>query len=183
MKNRQRAIVLSLLTLSLCGTAGAQSQGTSSATRSTDQSTMMQQSDSTKAQHLNRASKIIGANVQDPQGKKIGDIKDIVLDRNTGQVSYAVVSFGGVLGMGKKYVSIPWKAFQQGTARDTFVLNADSDTLAKAPSFESTRWPDMASSHWTTDVDKYWQNKMPGHAGTSSGSSGGSTTSGSSTSK
>src|SRR5919201_869381 len=57
-----------------------------------------------------RASKLIGADVENPSGQNLGDIKDIVLDPQTGQIAYAVLGFGGFLGMGEKYFAIPWTA-------------------------------------------------------------------------
>src|SRR5215510_14826548 len=57
-----------------------------------------------------RASKIIGADVENPQGEKLGDIKDVVFDPETGRVRYAVLAFGGFLGLGEKYFAVPCTA-------------------------------------------------------------------------
>src|SRR5215813_1151152 len=57
-----------------------------------------------------RASKVIGADVENPQGEKLGDIRDIVLDPATGRIRYAVLGSGGFLSLGEKYFAIPWAA-------------------------------------------------------------------------
>src|SRR5688572_27071093 len=57
-----------------------------------------------------RASKLIGADVENPQGEDLGDIKDVVLDSQTGRIAYAVLTFGGFLGLGEKYYAVPFAA-------------------------------------------------------------------------
>jgi sporulation protein YlmC with PRC-barrel domain len=61
-------------------------------------------------QQVSRASKIIGTKVKNPNGENLGDIKDLVIDPENGQVVYGVVSFGGILGIGDKLFAIPWDA-------------------------------------------------------------------------
>jgi len=133
---------------------------------------------------LNRASKVIGTNVEDEGGNKIGDIKDVVLDRKTGQVAYAVVDFGGWLGMGDKYFAVPWKSLKSGT-NDRYVLNVSKDTLKKAPGFDKDHWPDMASENWNRENAQAYNQKPYWEQSTASshhrhGSSSGSSKAGSS---
>src|SRR2546421_105655 len=82
-----------------------------------------------------RASKLIGADVENPRGDNLGDIKDIVLDPQTGQIAYAVLGFGGFLGMGEKYFAIPWAALSPQEKRlgevDQCVLHADQHKQEK----------------------------------------------------
>lgn len=98
-------------------------------------------------QQVSRASKIIGTTVKNPKGDKLGDIKELVLDPESGHVVYAVVSFGGVLGMGNKLFAIPWKALHWTRDKEYYVLDLDKDTLKKAPGFDKKHWPD-SSSKW-----------------------------------
>src|SRR5262249_5010940 len=110
--------------------------------------------------NLYRASKLIGADVENPQGKNLGDIKDVVLD-NQGQIRYAVLSFGGFMGMGEKYFAVPWPALravegQQPAERDRFVLNVDQEKLKKAPGFDKNNWPNMADRSWGEQVYAYY---------------------------
>lgn len=108
---------------------------------------------------LSRASKLIGADVIDTQGKKIGDVKDVVLDKSRGQVAYAVVSFGGTLGLGSKYFAIPWKSLQPNPDNNKLVLNVDREKLKNAPGFDKDHWPDMASAQWNADTYRYYNQR------------------------
>lgn len=98
-------------------------------------------------QQVSRASKIIGATVRNPAGDNLGNINDLVLNPQNGQVVYAVVSFGGVMGMGDKLFAIPWRALQWVIGKDYYVLSVSKDTLAMAPGFDEKHWPD-SSDQW-----------------------------------
>lgn len=96
-------------------------------------------------QQVSRASKIIGTTVKSTAGEKLGDIKDLVLNPETGQVAYAVVSFGGVFGVGNKLFAVPWKALNWTRDKEYYVLGLDKAALKKAPGFDKKHWPDSAS--------------------------------------
>ena len=98
-------------------------------------------------QQVSRASKIIGTHVINAKGESLGDVKELVLDPDTGQVVYAVVSFGGVLGVGDKLFAVPWKALHWTATKENYVLNEEKATLAKAPGFDKKHWPD-SSNKW-----------------------------------
>jgi len=107
--------------------------------------------------NLLKGSTFIGADVQNPQGQNLGDIKDVVIDRTSGRIAYAVVSFGGFLGMGEKLFAVPWGAFAQPKAdKDTFVLDIDKERLKNAPGFDAHNWPQMASREWVTSLYSYY---------------------------
>ena len=79
---------------------------------------------------LMKGSTFVGSDVENPQGQNLGDIKDVVIDRASGRIAYAVVSFGGFLGVGEKLFAVPWGAFSQPKAdKDTFVLDVDKERL------------------------------------------------------
>jgi len=106
---------------------------------------------------LVKGSTFIGADVENPQGQNLGDIKDIVIDRASGRIAYAVVSFGGFLGMGEKLFAVPWGAFAQPRAdKDKFVLDVDKERLKNAPGFDQNNWPQMASREWVTSLYSYY---------------------------
>src|ERR687885_1145240 len=106
---------------------------------------------------LMKGSTFIGSDVENPQGQNLGDIKDIVIDRASGRIVYAVVSFGGFLGMGEKLFAVPWGAFSQpDTHKDKFVLAVDKDRLRNAPGFDANNWPQMASREWVTTLYSYY---------------------------
>jgi sporulation protein YlmC with PRC-barrel domain len=107
--------------------------------------------------NLIRGNTFIGANVENPQGQNLGEIKDIVIDRASGRMAYAVVSFGGFLGMGEKLFAVPWGTFSQPKAdKDTFVLDVDKERLKNAPGFDAHNWPQMASREWVTSLYSYY---------------------------
>jgi sporulation protein YlmC with PRC-barrel domain len=107
----------------------------------------LNQASNKSMQQVSRASKIIGTHVKNISGDNLGDIKDLVLDPKNGQVVYAVVSFGGTLGVGNKLFAIPWKALDWTNDKIYYILNVDKTTLNKAPGFDKRHWPD-SSDKW-----------------------------------
>lgn len=80
-----------------------------------------------------RAGKAIGTNVYDRSGKKIGEVKDIILEKTTNNILFAAVSFGGVLGMGEKYHAVPWSELDYDAAQGGYVVPFSADQLRSAP--------------------------------------------------
>ena len=102
------------------------------------------------------ADTLIGDNVVNADDDKLGDIKEIMLDMNTGQVAYAVLAFGGFLGMGEKLFAVPWQALHLDTANHRFVLNVDKARLENAPGFDKDAWPDMSDANWANEVHTFY---------------------------
>jgi len=101
----------------------------------------------------NRASSLIGMDVRNSQGEKLGDIKDLAVDLHSGKIAYAVLSVGGFLGIGEKYVAVPPSEFQLGPEGKELTLNADKARIQGAPGFARNNWPDLNS--WQGH-SKYW---------------------------
>ncbi|WP_432746150.1 PRC-barrel domain-containing protein [Methylobacter sp. G7] len=97
-------------------------------------------------QQVTRASKIIGTPVKNPNGDNLGDIKELVLDPWSGKVVYAVLSYGGVLGMGDKLFIVPWKALNCPLNKEYYVLDLNKSTLTLAPGFDKKHWPDTTNT-------------------------------------
>jgi len=93
---------------------------------------------------LFKASKLIGYSVKNKQGEEIGAIEEIVINSQDGRIAYAVLSFGGFLGMGDKLFAIPWKSLTPIPEQQSFSLDIDKEKLAETPGFDETNWPDMA---------------------------------------
>lgn len=91
----------------------------------------------------NKASGLLGMEVRNPQGQKLGDIKDLVLDLNSGKISYAVLAVGGFLGLGEKLLAVPPEAFKAGQQDGHLILNADKSKIEAAPGFAATDWPEV----------------------------------------
>jgi len=104
---------------------------------------------------VNKASSLIGMDVRNSQNEKLGEIKDVVLDLNSSKVAYIVLSVGGFLGIGDKYVAVPPAAFSLVPDQEKLVLNADKAKLQNAPSFAKTSWPELNSPTWNSDL-AYW---------------------------
>src|ERR1035437_8034703 len=106
---------------------------------------------------------VIGSKVVNAQNEDLGKIEDLVLDAGAGRIAYAVLSFGGFLGMGDKYFAIPWNAFLFNLKENRAVLNVDKKKLESAPGFDKDNWPNMADSTWGTSIythygyTPYWE--------------------------
>jgi sporulation protein YlmC with PRC-barrel domain len=110
-----------------------------------------------KGTNLPRTSKLVGADVENMQGEDLGQIEDVVLDPQDGRVAYAVLSFGGFLGLGEKYFAIPWSALTAKAGDDnTLVLNVDKEKLKNAPGFDKNSWPNMADRTWGKEIHTYY---------------------------
>lgn len=84
---------------------------------------------------------ITGTNVVNNLKQHVGDVKDVMLNLNTGSVEYVVLSVGGFLGLGDKLFAVPLEAFDVDTANETFVLDVDKERLQNAPGFDKDNWP------------------------------------------
>ncbi|WP_313033136.1 PRC-barrel domain-containing protein [Massilia alkalitolerans] len=102
------------------------------------------------------ADTLIGDSVVNAQEEDLGDIKEIMLDMQTGQVAYAVLAFGGFLGMGEKLFAVPWQALHLDTANKRMVLNVDKERLKNAPGFDKDAWPDMSDVSWAGGIHSFY---------------------------
>lgn len=105
------------------------------------------------------ANTLIGNDVYNMKDEDLGDITEIMLDMRTGRVSYAVLSFGGFLGMGDKLFAVPWSALKLDTVNKRFTLDVSKDRLESAPGFDQDAWPDMADSTWVKGIHDYYGTK------------------------
>jgi hypothetical protein len=103
------------------------------------------------------ADTLEGNDVYNSAGEELGSIKDIMIDVPRGRVAYAVLSRGGVLGIGDKLFAIPWGALTLDTDRKCFVLNVDKETLKNAPGFDKDNWPSMADETWARSLHTYYK--------------------------
>jgi len=102
------------------------------------------------------ANTLDGNDVYNHNDEDLGDIKEIMLDVASGRVAYAVLSYGGFLGMGQKLFAVPWSALTLDTENKRFTLNVEKDRLENAPGFDSDNWPDMADPSWQKEVHGYY---------------------------
>ncbi|HYX03440.1 MAG TPA: PRC-barrel domain-containing protein [Reyranella sp.] len=83
------------------------------------------------------AEKVNGTNVYNRAGEKLGHVEDIMIDKMSGRACYAIMSFGGFLGIGDKHWPLPWSALTYDRSKEGFVVNVDKKKLEKAPSYDS----------------------------------------------
>ncbi|HUY13651.1 MAG TPA: PRC-barrel domain-containing protein [Terriglobia bacterium] len=102
------------------------------------------------------ADTLTGDKVVNLQNEDLGTIEHLMIDLATGRVAYAVLSFGGFLGMGDKLFAIPWSALTLNTVEKRFILNADKELLKRAPGFDKDHWPNMADRTWGAGVYNYY---------------------------
>ena len=102
------------------------------------------------------ADTLTGNDVRNDANEKLGNITDIMLDVPTGRVAYAVMSVGGVLGVGNKLFAIPWSAMQLDTENKCFRLNVVKERFDEAPGFDKDHWPSMADQRWAEDVHSFY---------------------------
>ena len=116
------------------------------------------------------ADTLIGEDVSNRQNENLGDIKEIMIDMQTGQIAYAVLSFGGIMGLADKLFAVPWQALELDTENKRFILDIAKEKLQKAHGFDKDNWPDMASQQFNSDIHSFYgtQQNVPGSL-TSSG--------------
>ncbi len=102
------------------------------------------------------ASTIKGTGVQNEAGEDLGEINELMIDLEKGRIAYAVLSFGGFLGMGDKLFALPWEVLKIGLNGDVFILNVPREKLEQAPGFDQDNWPDMADTSWGEMVHHYY---------------------------
>lgn len=102
------------------------------------------------------ANTLDGNDVYNKQDEDLGDVKEIMIDVPTGRVAYAVLSFGGFLGMGEKLFAVPWSALKLDTVNKRFVLDVSKERLKEAPGFDKDAWPDMADPTWVKGIHSYY---------------------------
>ena len=102
------------------------------------------------------AETLIGNDVYNLEDEDLGDIKEIMLDMDSGEVSYAVLSFGGFLGIADKLFAVPWSALKLDTKNKRFTLDVDKEKLESAPGFDKDNWPDMADPTWQDTIHSYY---------------------------
>ena len=101
-------------------------------------------------------STLLGNQVVDRAGHDVGRIQELMVDPKNGRVTYAVMSFGGLLGVGEKLFAVPWMSLELDPEKDRFVLDVDREKLKDAPGFDKDDWPNMSGTYWGTDVPKFY---------------------------
>ncbi len=105
------------------------------------------------------ASTLNKDSVRNNQNEDLGKIHDIMIDVEHGRIAYAVLSFGGILGMGDKLFAIPWQSLRVDRQNECMVLDIPKERLENAPGFSQDDWPDMADQRWGGSIYEYYEQK------------------------
>jgi hypothetical protein len=102
------------------------------------------------------SNKVEGTAVYNRKGERLGDVYNFMVDKRSGQVEYAVMSFGGFLGIGESYHPLPWKVLDYDTRMGGYVVDLDEERLRGAPSYSRNEDPDWGDREWGTRVHDYY---------------------------
>lgn len=106
--------------------------------------------------NLLSASTLKGTSVKNPAGENLGDIKDLMIDYNSGNVAYAVIAFGGFLGIGDKYFAVPLEALRVDKNTEEIIMDVNKEKLENAPGFDKDNWPTTADREFLTEVHSHY---------------------------
>jgi len=99
--------------------------------------------------------------VQGTDGKTLGHIKDLVIDPVNGGIDYAVLEYGGFLGVSDKYFAVPWDALGFSDDRKTVLLDVTKKDLKQAPGFDKKLWPDLSGRDQAIVIYEFYGVPMP----------------------
>jgi sporulation protein YlmC with PRC-barrel domain len=102
------------------------------------------------------SEKVDGTAVYDMKGEKLGSIHHLMIDKFTGHVEYAVMSFGGFLGIGENYYPIPWRKLTYDTRLGGYRVDLDRTRLDHAPAYAVSNQPDWSDRAYRTRINEYW---------------------------
>ena len=102
------------------------------------------------------ASKVEGTYVYNRQGDHLGHIYDTMIDKQTGKTAYAVMSFGGFLGIGERYHPLPWSMLDYDVHKGGYVVDVDKNILENAPAYDAASAPDWNDPAYGRGIDEHY---------------------------
>jgi sporulation protein YlmC with PRC-barrel domain len=102
------------------------------------------------------SEKVEGTAVMNRQGEKLGSIESVMIEKRSGRVAYAVMSFGGFLGIGDQHHPVPWSSLTYDTNAGGYVIDADRARLQGAPVYKSSETPNWSDRQWGQRVHQYY---------------------------
>lgn len=106
-----------------------------------------------------KAEDLMGKSVVNSANENLGTVNDIVVDANSGRIIYAVVSYGGFMGLGDKWFAVPWPSLRLAADAKHFVLDVDRERLKSAEGFNKEQWPNFADERWATATYQHYGQK------------------------
>ena len=108
------------------------------------------------AGHLIAARQVQGTTVFNTASEKLGSVNDVMIDKGTGRIAYAILSFGGFLGIGDRYYPLPWEKLSYNTELGGYVVDIDRDVLEGAPSYTDEATASWNDEAWSRNVYSYY---------------------------
>ncbi|MFP4323986.1 MAG: PRC-barrel domain-containing protein [Anaerolineales bacterium] len=102
------------------------------------------------------AGSLIGTPITNPDEQDLGTIKELMIDVVRGHVAYAVVDFGGFLGLGNKLFAMPWGMFTLDTDNEQVILDIPKERLQNAEGFDKNDWPDATDIEFLERIYNYY---------------------------
>ena len=102
------------------------------------------------------SEKVAGSKVENTKGDNLGHIAEIMIDKISGRVGYAVLNYGSFLGMGGRLFALPWELLKYDTQRDAYIVGVPVERLKNAPSFDANAWPDMDERDFGKSIRDYY---------------------------
>jgi sporulation protein YlmC with PRC-barrel domain len=109
-----------------------------------------------QTERLISSEKVEGTAVFDNTGAHLGRVHHLMIDKYTGQVVFAVATFGGFFGIGENMFPLPWKLLNYDPRREGYVVDIDRAKLARAPSYSSAVSPNWSDQDYEAQITKYW---------------------------
>ncbi len=119
-------------------------------------STIQPTSGADETSRLIAADKVVGSSVENMKGDNLGKIDEIMVDKVSGEVAYAVLKYGSFLGMGGKLFALPWDVLQYDVGRSAYVIDLPEEKLKNAPSFDQDNWPDFGNRTYDKELHDYY---------------------------
>lgn len=103
------------------------------------------------------AAKVTGTNVYSTDGELLGEIHDVMIDKRSGKIAYAVMSFGGFLGIGEQYHPLPWATLKYDTRQGGYVVGVTIEQLGGAPRYAATEAPAWGDRAYETRIHEHYK--------------------------
>lgn len=103
-----------------------------------------------------KASDITGTKVKNFSGENLGEIKEVVIDKSQGKISYLVLDFGGLFGLGNKLFAMPWNLFTYDVKEGNYTIKLDKERLKNSPGFDKDNWPNFSELEFVTSINQHY---------------------------
>jgi sporulation protein YlmC with PRC-barrel domain len=118
--------------------------------------TVQPTSDTRETSRLISSEKVTDTNVENTRGDNLGHIEDVMIDKISGKVAYAILNYGSFLGIGGKLFALPWDILKYDTRRDAYVIGIPEERLKSAPSFDAGTMPNWGDRAYDKQIHDYY---------------------------